>query len=120
MNEPFITYREEDEFKRLCFFILQKAQPHYVGILLTSPREGSLVNMPLPEYNLWITYNGILAGNFVPGYKEVERDIENCFAEMTEWYYLNRIKTDPKKYKHFKINHEDSKPARQDNSNNNQ
>lgn len=100
---PFITYREPDEVGRLCFYILQKAHPHYVGLLVTSPRQGALLNIPVPGHNLWLTYAGCLIGNVVPGYIGFEAEVNSIFVGMAEWYYLNRIKTDPKKYDKFKI-----------------
>lgn len=104
MNVPFITYREPDEFNRLCFYILQKAYPNFIGLLITHPREGAIVNAPIPGYNIWVTYSGVLIGNYVPALRGVENDITQVFYSMAEWYYLNRIKTNPKKYKSFKIN----------------
>ena len=103
---PFITYREQDEAGRLCFYILQNAHPHYIGLLVTYPVEGALVNMPLPEYNLWITYAGVLIGNYVPGFVGVEVEMDAIYANMAEWYYLNRIKPNYKKYAKFKIPHD--------------
>ena len=45
MKNKYITYREEDELGRLCFFILQKAQPNYIGLLVASPVEGAIINV---------------------------------------------------------------------------
>ncbi len=101
---PFITYREPDEENRLCFYILQKAFPHYVGLLVSSPRENGLVNAPIPGYKLWITYAGCLHGNFFPGHSTAIAEVNQVFNLMAEWYYVNRIKIQPKKYKGFKIN----------------
>lgn len=100
---PFITFREPNENGVLCFYILQKAFPHYCGLLISQPREGAIANMPLPEYNLWITWNGCLQGNVIPGYKGVESEIDFVFAEMADFYYKYRILENPKKYAKFKI-----------------
>lgn len=107
----FITFREENNEGDLCYYILQKNHPHYVGKIVNYPIEGAIVNMPLPEYNLWVTYAGVLEGRFVPGYKEVEADIESMFSQMAEWYYHYRIKTNPKKYIKFKMTN-DSIPGK--------
>ena len=100
----FITYREPNENGELCFYILQKSFPHYVGKLVTSPREGGLVNTPIPGYNLWLTYAGCLHGNFFPGLSGAKMEVEQVFMAMAEFYYFNRIKTQPKRYSKFKIN----------------
>lgn len=104
----FITYREMDDAGRLCFYILQKKFPHYTGLLVTNPREGALVNAPIPSYNLWITFAGCLNGNFIPGYADVLVEIEGVFRDMANWYYENRLLDNPKKYAKFKIQTNDT------------
>jgi hypothetical protein len=98
-----LTYREPDDVGRLCFYILQKKFPHYVGLLVTNPREGALVNSPVPSYNLWITFSGCLNGNFIPGYADVLEEIQDVFNDMAIWYYQNRLLENPKTYSRFKI-----------------
>jgi hypothetical protein len=101
---PFITFRETNIDGGLSYYILQKAHPHYIGEIIQYPKEHNLCNMPLPQYNLWISYEGVLEGRFIPGYKEVENDIDSIFAQMAEWFYKNRILATPKKYIKFKFN----------------
>src|SRR5678816_3056798 len=85
---PYITFREMDEEGRLCFFILQKAFPNYIGLLVSSPREGGIVNAPIPKYRLWITYAGVLSGNFFPGHSGALQEVQQVFNSMSEWYYI--------------------------------
>lgn len=112
---PYITYRETDDVGRLCFYILQKKFPHYTGLLVTNPREGALVNAPIPSYMLWVTFAGCLNGNFVPGYADALEEIEFVFRDMANWYYENRLSDNPKKYSKFKINSDVSIPGKQGN-----
>ena len=115
MRVRYITYREEDEFGRLCFYILQKDFPHYIGLLVTQPMNRAMINMPLPEYHLWLTYAGVLMGNYVPSTVASEANIDGIFSDMAEWYYLNRIKTQAKKYSKFKITHDNISHRQSDN-----
>ena len=102
--EKFITYREKNESGLLCFYILQKAFPHYVGLLVAGhPTQGAICNAPIAEYHLWISFSGCLQGNVVPSYKDVLVEIETIFSEMATWYYINRIVAEPKRYLKFKI-----------------
>lgn len=102
--EKFITYREKNESGLLCFYILQKAFPHYVGLLVAGhPTQGALCNSPIAGYNLWISFSGCLQGNVIPSYKDVLVEITNVFTEMSNWYYINRIVAEPKRYLKFKI-----------------
>ncbi len=102
--QPFITYREENEEGVLCYYILQKSFPHYVGVVVSRPDFDALVNAPLPEYNLYVSYGGCLIGNVVPSYSNSDAERDAIFYAMAEWYYWNRIKKEPKKYEKFKIN----------------
>ncbi len=108
---PYATYREPDEVGRICFFILQKAFPNYVGLLVTNPVEGAIINVPIADYNLWITFNGTIAGNFIPAWKGVTNDITQVFYSMAEWYYINRVKGE-KKYEKFKLKQDADKSVR--------
>lgn len=99
----FITYREEDKNGNLCYYILQKDFPHFVGIISTSPSEGTWQSA-IPNYNLWVVYAGTIRGNFVPSYRNISEETQSVFDEMAHWYYANRICEEPNKYKKFKIN----------------
>jgi len=101
MKNKYITYREEDELGRLCFFILQKASPNYIGLLVASPVEGAIINVPIPNYNLWITFYGCLIGNYIPAVNGVLSDMDLVFHDMAGWYYENRV-NGVKKYDKFK------------------
>ncbi len=100
---PYITYREPDSEGRLCYYILQKKFPHFVGILSTGPLENSLASAPVPSYNLWINFKGTLIGNTIPDYKNILQEITDEFARMADWFFEHRIKNEPKKYLKFKI-----------------
>lgn len=105
---PYITYRENDSEGRLCYFILQKDFPHFVGLLSTGKLDTVLASSPIAGYNLWINFNGCLRGNVIPSYKNIIDEIEKEMSSMAIWFYNNRILVEPKKYERFKIKAHDS------------
>lgn len=107
MKNRYITFREEDEFGRLCFFILQKAQPNFIGLLVSSPVEGAIINVPISNYNLWITWGGTLVGNYIPAIKGVLPELYLVFNDMAKWYYEHRV-NGVRKYEKFKIKSHDN------------
>lgn len=100
---PFISYREIDSGNRLCYYILQKAHPNYIGIISVSPLPDTLASVPIGDYNLYVNFHSTLQGNYVPSYKDVMQDIEGCVWQMANWFYTHRILTDKKKFSKFKI-----------------
>jgi len=100
---PYITYREIDSEGRLCYYILQKAHPNYIGVISVSPLPDSLANAPVGDYNLYVNFLGTLQGNYVPSYKDVMQDIEGQMWQMANWFYTHRVLVDPKKYSKFKL-----------------
>jgi hypothetical protein len=99
---PYITYREEKE-GNLLYYILQKEHPHYVGVIAYNVIENK-IQIPITEHNLYVTFAGTIAGNYIPSYKDVVSQIENTMSSMAIWFYDNRILKEPKKYQKFKIN----------------
>jgi len=98
----FITYREPNENGLLCYYILQKAFPHYRAILSKGKLEDALVSMPVFGYNLHLNFNGCIRGNILPSYQDAIKEIEFTMMEMSDWFYKNRILTEPKKYEKFR------------------
>ncbi|MES2287390.1 MAG: hypothetical protein V4547_16980 [Bacteroidota bacterium] len=103
MIPNYITYREQDNSGRLCYYILQKAYPHFIGIISVGQLENSLCSIPIANYNLYVNFHATLVGRFLPSYKDVLEDIELSMAGMADWFYHNRILADYKKYNKFKI-----------------
>lgn len=101
--KPYITFREADDNGELQYYILQREFPHYLGVIKSTPTEGILMQTPISGHYLWVAFAGTLRGNMIPGYKEVYNEMESVFTAMAEWYYLNRIKPNEKKYKKWKI-----------------
>lgn len=99
---PFITYRDVDENGELQYYILQRAFPHYVGILSSNPLTTSWQS-PIAGYHLNVVYAGTIRGNVMPIYRGADRDILLALEEMANWYYHNRIIKEPGKYKKFKV-----------------
>lgn len=100
---PYITFRENNEDGLLCYYILQKAFPHYVGLIATGILENTLSYAPVAGYNLYVNFKGTLRGNLIPNYKDVLQEIGIEMSNMAEWFYYNRVITEPKKYLRFKI-----------------
>lgn len=103
MKEAFITYRENNDGE-LGYYILQRAFPNYIGRLTLISTEKKLISSPIAGYHLYITFDGVLLGNYVPGNKDVYEEIVSVFTEMARWYLSNRIMIDEKKYKKWKLN----------------
>lgn len=101
--KPFITYREDNEAGNLLFYILQRAFPHYEAVISLNPKEGALGQSPVPGYHLYVVILGTLRGNMIPGYKDVADEMQAVANQMAEWYFINRIQPDEKKYKKWKI-----------------
>lgn len=103
MKHPFITYREQNEDGLLCYYILQKQFPYYLGIVSVGQLPESLASSPVGNYNLYVNFHGNISGNYVPNYKDVIVDISACMWDMANWFYENRVRTQPAKYAKFKI-----------------
>lgn len=102
---PFISYRENNEYGILCYYILQKKSPHYIGIISVGKLDSVLSSVPIAGYNLYVNFYGVLENkSFIPSYKDVLVDIELQMAAMGNWFLTNRILTEQKKYAKFKIN----------------
>lgn len=104
INVPYITFREPGANGDLEYYILQKEFPHYLGRIVTYPVEGAIINQPIAGYNMWVTFEYTLRGKMIPGYKDVQKEIEEIFFNMAAWFWAERIVTDTSRYKKFKIN----------------
>jgi len=111
MTSAYFTIRDKDEKGDMQYYILQKAFPHMVGRLVTFPIEGALANEPISGYNLWITWNSTLRGNYIPDYRNFDKEIAMVFAQMSAWFYAERIIMDKNRFKKFKINKDVSSPV---------
>lgn len=103
MATPYITYRDTDNEGNLQYYILQKEFPHFVGLISAFPKTEFIPAIGISGYNLWVVFNYTLRGRMIPSYKEIDKEILQAMCNMAEWYYENRILTEPKKYKKFKI-----------------
>ena len=99
---PYITFRDNDSSGNLQYYVLQRAYPHFVGRVSAQPEAGTWQS-PIAGYNLWLIFAGSLRGNVIPSYQNISEQIQEVFDSMANWYYSNRIITDEKKFKKFKI-----------------
>ena len=100
---PYITFREHDASGDLQYYILQRAFPHYIGIVLTNPHYKSILKVPIAGYEMMVGFAGTLRGNVVPSYKNIMKEIEAVYHDMAIWYLENRINTNPQKYKKWQL-----------------
>lgn len=105
---PFITFRDKDDKGDLCYYILQRAHPHFVGKIVYNPVEGAIANEPIAGYNMWVTFANTLRGNFLPSYKNIQQEISTVMFSMSAWFYAERILMDKDRFKKFKIKTNDS------------
>lgn len=108
---PYISYREPNEDGLLCYYILQKAHPNYVGIIANGILEKALSYAVVPGYSLYVNFAGTIQGNFIPHHQFVLEEIGIVMTAMSDWFLYNRIATDLKKYNKFAINANHTKPV---------
>lgn len=100
---PFVTFKDALPDGTLGLFICQRNFPHYCGILSYLPIVDSLGCVPISGHNIWISLHGTIRGKILPAYNDIDQQIELILSEMSQWFYLNRIVTDPKRYKKWQI-----------------
>jgi hypothetical protein len=100
---PFITFREKDKDGNLQYYVLQRAFPHYIGVVLNNPGSGLIGQSAIPGYTLWVVFDGTLMGNMIPNYRNVANEIQTVLDNMAAWYWSDRIILNEKKYSKFKI-----------------
>ena len=98
---PYITFRELQDGK-LEYFILQKEFPHFLGRIVMFPVERALVNEPVAGYNLFVTFNGVLSGNYYPSTITAD-EMKLIFEKMALWFASERIIGNGKRFDKFKI-----------------
>lgn len=102
--EPFITYRDTDKNNELQYYILQRAFPHFQGMILTYPKEGAIAEAIVSGYNMFVSYAGTISGNYILSKRDIDAECQFVMQKMAEWFYINRISKEPKKYKKLKVN----------------
>lgn len=100
---PFVTFKDVDKTGELQYYILQRAFPHYVGIIKYKPNIDALIEVPVTNHNLWVSFAGTIRGNFMPSYPGWQKELEKTFLEMAIWFYQNRILKEPRRYKKWAI-----------------
>ncbi len=104
MNKPpFITFREPDENGILRYYILQRAFPHNCGVILSQPDPKSIVQSPIPGYNLYVVFDGVLAGNYVHATVDYKLELQNIYNTMAAFFWAERIVLDRKRFEKFKV-----------------
>jgi hypothetical protein len=99
---PFITFRDDDLQNGLQYYILQREYPHYMSVITEEKLDSIIPPQQITGYYLWVNFCGTLRGNLIPGYLHIQEDIKFVLNEMTQWYYINRVVPQHKKFKKFK------------------
>jgi hypothetical protein len=99
---PFITFRDDDLQNGLQYYILQREYPHYMSVITEDKLDSIIPPQQITGYYLWVNFCGTLRGNLIPGYLHIQEDIKFVLNEMTQWYYINRVVPQHKKFKKFK------------------
>ena len=102
MNK-FVTFRDTDKDGNLQYYILQRDFPHFIGVVLNYYDIGNWY-APIGGYMMYVNFGGTLRGNIIPSYKDIGDEIQSVLGNMADWYYTNRILTDEKRFKKFKVN----------------
>lgn len=103
MQIPFATFRE-DTTDGTRYYIVEKSFPHWCGLVTYVPIEGKIAqSVAVQGYNLWVSFNGVLQGNYVPYVVNVDKDAQAALQRMAEWFLTERIEKNEKKYRKFKI-----------------
>lgn len=100
---PYITFRDTDKDGQLQYYILQRAFPHWVGLVATNPAQKSIMKVPIAGYDMWVCFAGTLRGNVAPSYKDIDKEISAVLHGMANFYLEHRILTNPSKYKKWKL-----------------
>lgn len=102
--QPFLTFRETNENGELVYYILQKEFPHHLAYISTTRIENPLAQATIAGYNMQVIFCGVINGAYIPSYRGAIGQIQLCLESMCEWFLINRINVEPKKYLKFKIN----------------
>jgi len=100
---PYITYKDTNKNGDLCLYILQREFPHYQGVICYLPIHDSICCIPIAGHNLYLAFAGTIRGNYIMSNPEYEKQVGLIFESMAAWFYENRIRTDPKRYKKWAI-----------------
>ena len=103
MSAPYLTFVESDEVWLLRYFILQKDFPHFMMVISEQPIKKIFLPVPINGYKLWVVFHGCLRGNVIPSYHDVDEELRVIMSDMADWYLNNRILTNEKKYKKWKL-----------------
>lgn len=100
---PYITFKDSDSTGELQLYVLQRDFPHFCAVISYAPALGQIACIPIAKYNLYLVSCGTIRGAFYPSYPDVQQMVEMTLWQMAEWFYLNRIVPDPKRYKKWLI-----------------
>lgn len=100
---PYILFEDIDDNGIKQKYILQRDFPHYVGQILYMPKLKSLIQIPVPKYNIWVSFAGTLRGNMIPSYKNIPEELDDVYRNMSSWYYENIILKNEKEFENFKL-----------------
>ncbi len=99
----YITFRDVDSNNELCYFILLRKWPYYIGKVIPYYQPDAIAIANVPAHSLWVVYDGVIEGRYFPSNGAMKDELKEVFQKMAEWYYANRILTNPKKFKKWAL-----------------
>lgn len=103
MAQPYITFREDNEDGKLCYYVLGRTFPHFIGRVETRVPQSTVAQASISGYNMWIVFDYTLRGKFIPSYANIAEEIQATLELMAVWFLDNRIINNERKYLKFKI-----------------
>lgn len=95
-NKRYILFREE-----AGLYVLQKDFPHSIG-KLTNKKEEIKPQCVIPGYQLYVTFDGTLRGNYMPSDRFFMQETSEVLPNMANFLLENLIYTTDE-YEKYKI-----------------
>lgn len=95
-NKKYILFRED-----VGLYILQKDFPHSIG-KLTKKKEENKPQCVIPGYQLYVTFQGTLRGNYIPSDRFFMQEAGAVLSGMANFLLENLIYTTDE-YEKYKI-----------------
>lgn len=102
-HNPYIVYKEEGKH-----YILQKAFPNYKAAIEPEPADKVFGYSQVPAHNLYLNFEGVIGGSWIPGFKHIEDEIRNQLELMAVWFYNNVVLKNTATFKKYKIDYAQS------------
>jgi len=96
--KPYIVYKEDGKH-----YILQKSFPNYKAVIEPQPTDKVFGCSQVPGHNLYLNFEGVIGGSWIPGFKHIEDEIRNQLELMAVWFYNNVVLKKSETFKKYKV-----------------